>query len=120
MNRVFNDALANIDELRQRACDLVAEAEKIQNAADTAKRVLTADEKKSFDYLMSQYEDVKADIDRRQRLATNAANLEKPQKRLTPSADIQVEDKLKGKCGYNSIGQYAKDARSAQRGQVSD
>lgn len=107
------DAVAEIDNLRETLCELQEDSEKIQMKADKEKRELTADEDAAITANLEKFNKVQASITRRQQMATNAAGLEKSQKRLASSAEISSpsEDALKDKAGYLNFGEFTKDLK---------
>jgi HK97 family phage major capsid protein len=124
--RIFRmeDFDAGIDELRTKQVDLMKKAETIQANADKKGRPLTETEGKQVDDLLAEFTVVKASIARKEAFAANSAHLETIQPRIaTPlkaSGEIVVEDRLKGKAGYESFGAFAIDARASIRGTVTD
>jgi HK97 family phage major capsid protein len=67
-----------INEQRQRSLDLQQRAAAIMNRADQEGRDLTADEAGDFDATYAEFERVRGDIERRERLENSGAQLAQP------------------------------------------
>ena len=132
VGRVVMDASA-IDELRAQLCELVEDAQTIQNKADAEKRAMTEDEVRQFDAISQEVERIEADIERRERLAKMNDRGTQSRGRVVPPSQvddapraagsglnvrdpstISVVDRLpRGQWGWNHIGEFALAVRKA-------
>ena len=82
---IVNDA-TTVDSLKARLVELHEISNAIQAKADAEKRDLSADEVKELDACMSEFEDVEASIQRRERILAQQSRLAAPQPRqATPN-----------------------------------
>lgn len=68
----------NIEQLRARLAELVADAQSIRDAAAAGKRDLTTDEANNLDGILSEFDTVEASLKRAERLASIEARIEDP------------------------------------------
>jgi HK97 family phage major capsid protein len=70
--------MKTIRELLDERAQLITQARGLVDAADTAKRGMTAEEQAQFDGLMNKASEMKADVDRRQKLEQMEGGLDQP------------------------------------------
>jgi len=78
-----------IAELKARLVELNEVGKAIQAKADAEKRELNADEQKEVDAIFAEFEQVEADISRRERLAAQETRLSAPAPRQVPPSQPQ-------------------------------
>lgn len=131
--RVRNDG-DTIEQLQQKLIDLTDAAKNVQNRADAEKRLCTKEEETEISNLLDEFEDVSANIERRERILAAQARLNTPAQRrgdetgeitdaATLAAQRQPEPRPrtavratqriealddKGKNGFRSFGEFAK------------
>lgn len=84
VNRIFNDI--SIADLQGRLVEISDKLATIQKIADDAHRDVSEDEQKEMDALFVEFERIKNDIARRERIAATAAAVSAPQGRSTEPA----------------------------------
>lgn len=83
--------MPNTVELRERRAKLVADARKILDSAEAEKRELTADERASWDKMMSDVDSLKVTIDAEERQARAESDLERddsPERRAQSASGL--------------------------------
>ncbi len=76
--------VVSIDALREKLVDLNAQAQGIQAKADQDGRELTTEELESLNAVMAEFDEVDANIARRERIEAQSDKLAQPQGRQTP------------------------------------
>lgn len=90
---IRNDAeLAAIQNLKSRLGELSETSRAIQAKADAEKRDLNADEQKELDACLEEFDQVEADIGRRERIVAQAGRLATPTARVTQPDPVVVTD----------------------------
>jgi HK97 family phage major capsid protein len=116
-----------IQKMKDRLVELHASSTAIQNKADLEKRDLTVDERKEIDALASEFDDVDADVKRRERIAAQSSLLGQPGKRVTqpdplpqnaaPRDGLQNTrlrtQEERQRWGFNSAGEFYKSVKTA-------
>lgn len=74
---------AVVEQYRERQDELIAASQTILAQADAEKRELTAEENRQIDENSAEFERLRAEIERRERIAAQAAQLYQPQGRQT-------------------------------------
>jgi HK97 family phage major capsid protein len=75
-----------IEKLKARLTELHEISKGIQAKADAEKRDMNVDEQKELDAVMSEFDDVEADIKRRERIVNQESRLSTPAGRVVPAA----------------------------------
>ena len=79
--------MSKIQELYQQRAKVIDQAQEMLRTADNEKRDLTTEEKEIHDGLLAQIDDLKEQIERREKLEGFAAEAEKLQERQVPAED---------------------------------
>jgi HK97 family phage major capsid protein len=127
----LNDA-NTIDSLRAKLVELHEVSKGIQARADAAKRDLNAEEQTELDAVMAEFDQVEADIQRRERIQAQQSRLTQPEPRLvppsqpaasTPAAAAPSRDGLRNtrlttveerqRWGFQNMGDFAASVRRA-------
>lgn len=135
---IYNDAAPKLDELRDELVTLSDQAKNIQAKADADKRSLSEDEEKEVEGIFARFEEVEAEIERRERIADTQARVAAPVGRKTdPDADdldgqpqarattrrqavrksyANVRDSSDvGRHGFRSFGEFAQAVKASVR-----
>lgn len=137
VNRIFNDI--SISDLQTRLAEISDKLAAIQKTADDAHRDVTAEEQTDMDALFEEFERVKNDIGRRQRILDTAAVLSTPTGRSSEPANPAVTNsgaasrtpapasrdglrnsavrtpEERGRWGFHSFGEFALVCQRAAR-----
>lgn len=87
MPKVWANASPSISDLQARQAELNAAAQTIQATADAESRTLTEDEQGKIASLLDEFDDLQVDIERRDRMNSQANMLQESGGRLTPPAE---------------------------------
>jgi HK97 family phage major capsid protein len=124
-----------IEDLQARMCDVHERGEAIRATSDAEHRMLTDAEQKQLDDLSEQFEQLDAEVKRRERLAAQRERLNTPQRRVTQPAPIEAQEgddpqprqrvtggdlvgASKNTWGWRSLGEFAKGVIQSTRGSL--
>jgi HK97 family phage major capsid protein len=135
---IFNNAPPTDEKLRElkdRLLDINEQTQTIQASADAEKRPLTTDEDRQIKNLISEFESVEEEINRREMIAAQTAKLTQSQGRLTDPQEPAPQNNAdpeptpaprtsarqpriqvisdRGKWGWNNMGDFAMAVRAA-------
>lgn len=132
-----NEPADAIEKLQERMLDLQESAQAIQARADAEGRDLTDDEQKELDGIFATFEEVEANIERRNRISEQAAKLTSSLgRKVKPEVDdddppapraarkaVRVEGgnpagATRGSWGFRTFGEFAAAVRQGARGNV--
>jgi HK97 family phage major capsid protein len=130
-----NEAADAIESLQERLLDIQEHATSIQARADAEARDLTEEEQTELDGVFASFEEVEAQIERRNRIAAQAEKLtaslgrkvvpegsesnSAPVSHPRQSPRIEINDKTsRGSWGFRSFGEFAVSVRQGVRGNM--
>lgn len=117
--------MKTIEQLKARLAELNVTAKAIQTRADEANRELTVEESTELDAVVAEFDQLEADIKRREKIDAQAGRLEKPQGRRVEPTQIEnrARDGLQNtslrtqeermRFGFQNFGEFARAVRQA-------
>lgn len=120
-----------IEDLRDKLAECGQQMKNIQDTADAESRPLNEEEEKEIEKLFALFENIEAEIERRDEIAEVQAKLAKPQGRKTDPDDVVAKAEPRrrgrisaepramqdvGKWGFKNFGEFAQSVKNASRG----